>query len=110
MASETDIMSVMVWGDPEEPDTSRVLGAVRGSCVAYFFEHDEFLARPIMQTEWGQFVGEREIHRALAKLVIPKIYGHLPHYPEGAALLVEADSNGEFREPQLDQYNGIMAG
>lgn len=65
--------SAQLFADPEELATSRVVEALESGRVAFIFSADEFLARPVLQTEFGQFVGESEILRAIARLVIPSI-------------------------------------
>lgn len=65
--------SAHLYADPEKESTTRLIDFLQANSVAYFFEPDEFLPRPIIQTEFGQFTGEEEILRALTRLVLPSI-------------------------------------
>lgn len=99
-AGYIDIESVTLRADSDEEDTQRIRDLLRKGIVPYFYDDDKTAVRPNIFTRHGTFYGEMEISRAIAKLVIPSLYGHLPEYPEGAKEIVEADARGDFREAQ----------
>lgn len=66
--------SAHLFADPNEASTEQIIAELRDSAVAYLFTPDEYLARPLLQTEFGQFVGVNEICRAIGRLVVPSIY------------------------------------
>ncbi len=75
--------SAHLFADPDEASTNRILAKLQECAVAYLFTPDEYLARPLLQTEFGQFVGEDEICRAIGRLVVPSIYPQTAQATEG---------------------------
>lgn len=56
---------IMLWGDPADSATDIIKDRLDGERIAYSFQPDEYLARPVLQLEAGQFVGKEECLRAI---------------------------------------------
>jgi hypothetical protein len=57
-------------GDPFDPSVVSLVNELEGVSVAFLFSPDEDLARPVLQIDHLQFVGEPQVRRAIASLAI----------------------------------------
>lgn len=63
-----------LFADPDDESTARILAELERNSLAYMFMPDEFLAWPVLQSEFGQFVGEERIFRAIGRVIVPAVF------------------------------------